>query len=112
MAKSNANSLTKSIVTYMNINGYKVWRNNNTGVYDPGIKAFRKNPNNLKGVSDVIGFRKGDGRFIAIEVKVGKDRISPEQAVFIEEVKKAGGVSLVARSLDTFIEEVKPHIGE
>lgn len=40
------------------------------------------------------------GRFVAIEVKIGRDRLTKEQVNFGKAVERAGGVAIVARSLD------------
>lgn len=51
-----------------------------------------------KGTSDLLCcFR---GRFLAIEVKVGKNRLSQEQEDFGQWVREAGGIFLTAYNLD------------
>ena len=54
-----------------------------------------------KGTSDIIALYKG--RFLAIEVKHGKNTASREQADFISEVRDKGGVGLCVWSIDTVI---------
>lgn len=76
-----------------------MWRQNNGGVYDPTIKKFRKN-SSTPGISDIIGFHKKTGRFIACEIKAGKDRLSDEQIEFLKNVNDAGGVGMVVRTID------------
>jgi len=73
------------------------WRSNNTGVWDPTRKLFRKSPNTMKGVSDILGVFQG--RLLAIEVKSAKGRISPEQEQFLSQINQEGGVAFVARSI-------------
>ena len=51
------------------------------------------------GVSDIIGWTEG-GRFVAIEVKAPRGRVTDEQAAFIELVRRSGGLAGVARSVD------------
>ena len=53
----------------------------------------------IEGQSDLIGWTR-DGRFAAIEVKVGRNRATEAQAAFLAAVKAAGGVAGVARSID------------
>ena len=60
-----------------------------------GIKG-RKSP--TKGVSDIIAVWLG--RFVAIEVKTPTGRISPEQQDFLDEVTRAGGLSIVATCVE------------
>lgn len=120
---SGANQLTKSILTFLMCNGWEAWRNNVMGVFDSnqaakaivaqkpnshkaaqGIlkKCYRKS-HERKGVSDVIGFNKKTGQFIAVEVKIGKDDLSIEQTFFLNCVSRSGGVSIVAKTYDQFV---------
>ena len=50
------------------------------------------------GVSDLLGWTEG-GRFVAIEVKASRGRLTDEQAAFIELVRRSGGLAGVARSV-------------
>lgn len=50
------------------------------------------------GVPDILACYKG--RFIGIEVKNEKGKTSPLQDVNLEQIKQAGGISLVARSVE------------
>ena len=52
-----------------------------------------------RGSSDLIGIGPG-GRFIAIEVKTATGRLSKEQAMFIELVRRRGGFACVVRSVN------------
>ena len=49
-----------------------------------------------KGCPDVLGQLK-DGRLLAVEVKAPDGRLRPEQALFLERIRSAGGVGFVAR---------------
>lgn len=124
-----ANKFTKQVVAFLNSNGFYVWRQNNVGIFDSrsalskimnivsnclrfksaiqktDIKkalesSYRKNNQNKKGVSDVIGIHKVSGKFVAIEIKVGKDQLSPEQKYFLQTVEKNGGYSIVPKDLE------------
>ena len=50
------------------------------------------------GVPDILACYKG--RFIAIEVKNETGKTSPLQDVNLEQIRQAGGISLVARSVE------------
>ena len=63
--QQSTNELTQSVIKYMTVRGFKVWRQNNGGVYDPTKRVFRKN-SSTPGISDVIGFRKKDALFVAL----------------------------------------------
>ena len=51
-----------------------------------------------EGVLDLIGWHYG--RFVAIDGKVGRDRVRPGQQSFIDAVIAGGGYAGIARSLD------------
>ncbi len=90
----------------------------------PGIRTFRNNCGAYKdprsgrviryglttGSADLIGWQSvvitpamvGErfARFVSIEVKTPTGRLSPEQEVWRSAVLKAGGIAVVARSVD------------
>jgi hypothetical protein len=103
MKITNANQLAAYAVKVFTQAGWICWRQNNVAVCDRG--QFRRFVG-LKGVSDVIGFHATDGRFLAVEIKVGRDRLSPDQANFLHSVNRAGGLGIVvthAKDLETFL---------
>ena len=82
------------------------WKNNSVGVYDPIKKVHRKpGKYHRNGVSDILGF-DNTGKFIAIEVKTSKGRLSQNQKLFLEDVNRNGGVGFVARSVDDVRKEL------
>jgi len=94
---SATNQLTQSIIRFLNYNGFKAWRQNNGAVYSKKRDAFMKNPTHKLGIPDIIGFRKSDGKFLAIEVKTGRDKLSIFQTMFLEDVNTAGGIAFEVR---------------
>ena len=75
-----------------------------SGYYDKKLKKFRKrnNPFCFKGTSDIIGCK--NGRFFAIEVKLGYNKPTLHQLAFLECVEKEGYAKpLVAYSLEDVI---------
>lgn len=70
----------------------------------------------MVGVSDLVGWcvRPSDMKcaiggcrphpvapyFVALEIKIGKDALSPEQAAFLQRVRDAGGIGLEIRSVE------------
>jgi hypothetical protein len=103
MKITNANQLAAYAVKVFTKLGYVCWRQNNVAVCDKG--QFRRFVG-LRGVSDVIGFHAKKGRFLAVEIKVGRDRLSPEQEKFLDAVNRAGGVGVVVRHAD----DLKPYL--
>ncbi len=58
---------------------------------------------NRKGIPDIIGCTP-KGKFFAIEVKWGAGKPSPLQTYNIEEIRKRGGLGLIAWDLDSVID--------
>lgn len=52
------------------------------------------------GSADILGILKPSGRFLAIEVKKPGGKPSEEQIAFLCAIRDAGGVAIVAQSLD------------
>lgn len=51
------------------------------------------------GFSDLAGHRAGDARAFYIEIKTPTGRVRPEQAAFIDAMRKRGAIAGVARSV-------------
>jgi hypothetical protein len=106
----------RSCLDYLRLRGVFAWRSNTTGVYDPTRKAFRSF-RGLRGVSDILGVlprtldvggrRVTVGVFLSVEVKSARGRLTPEQEAFADAVRKAGGVSLVVRSLKELVDALE-----
>jgi hypothetical protein len=87
----------------------------------PGLRLFRNNVGGLKdqngrfvqfglhpGSADLIGWRtititpdmvgKQIAVFASVEVKAPDGRLNPEQQNWLEQIRKAGGLAVVARS--------------
>jgi hypothetical protein len=116
-----ANGLTKMIVSFIQMSGYQAERINTMGTY----RAAKKYTD-MDGVSRTIGkgswTRSGGtkgsadisatikGRSVKIEVKIGKDRQSEDQIKYQQAIEAAGGIYLVAKDFDQFIEWYDSHI--
>ncbi len=55
------------------------------------------------GTSDIIGMMR-DGRFLAVEVKAGKNKPTQLQQEFVDQVNEDGGLAFVVWSVDDCIE--------
>lgn len=120
------------LVTFLNERGCRVWRHPNTGTFNPDkvteailsmYEAVKTNAINkqaflqglqramqlgwgptlcqIKGTWDIVGF-DSFGKILAIEVKFGKDDLSPEQVIFRDEVQSVGGHCYIVRDFDVF----------
>jgi len=59
----------------------------------------------LPGQSDVLGLVRG--RFVAVELKSEDGRLRPEQRAFRDRVLRAGGIYIVARSVDDALNPIR-----
>ena len=79
-----------------------------------GCRLFRNNVGRLhdkdgryvqyglcRGSSDLIGWTKG-GRFLAVEVKGPKGKLTKNQGQFLDAVNQEGGIGIVVSSVDEF----------
>jgi hypothetical protein len=109
-----ANGLTRCIIDFIRLDGYQAERINTMG----------RTIDNRKRVTDVLGRTKligsttyipttgtkgsADisatirGRSVKVEVKVGKDRQSPEQKAYELSIVSSGGIYWIVRSFDEF----------
>ena len=101
-AATTADEITAAILKFLTAHGYTAWRQPNEGRYDPKTQRWHRQPNSRRGVPDIIGFRRADGRFIGVEVKAGRDQLRPEQTHFLNDLKAAGGLAFVAYSFAQF----------
>jgi hypothetical protein len=92
--------LVKAIVDLVTIRGGVPLRINSgvrviPGENDGKDRVFRGAP---AGTSDIIALYQGV--YLAIECKAGKNMPTPKQEEFLARVVEAGGVAVVARSID------------
>lgn len=97
---SQSNDLTNLIIDYLYKNGVFAFRVNSTGIFDAKIGKYRGGAK--KGVSDILAFIRPHGRVLAIEVKIGKDKLSEEQIGFGKNIEYVGGLWFVARNFEEF----------
>ena len=88
-----------AILDWLKLNKIFAYQNNSVGVFDPVRKIYRKNPQQMKGISDITAIYHG--LHIAIEVKSAQGKLRPEQTEFARNVSKAEGYYLLARDIET-----------
>ncbi len=105
------NALKSQILEYLTLRGWLAW-SNNTGAFpvEDEQHARRFVRFGRKGSADIFALRPSDGRFYSIEVKVGGDKLRPEQQQWLEEVRAHGGVAIVARDLVEVVALVDPAV--
>lgn len=98
--ETTTNDLTRAIIDYINLKGGYAVRINTQGQYDQKTGKWRKGMTR-RGTADIHACWKG--RHYSIEIKTGKDRLSPEQIETRADVEKAGGIYIVAGCLDDVV---------
>lgn len=95
-----ANGLTAHILEYLTLRGVLCWRNN-TGAYAVEALGSRRRfiRFGVRGSGDILAVLPG-GRFLSIEVKVGRDELRDSQRLWMGSVRAAGGLAIVARCLE------------
>ena len=99
----NEKELCNQIVEYILYSGKAwVWRNNAGTIPIQSKGKTRIIKVGQKGEADILGIRKSDGKFIAIEVKLPerKKLVTEFQKEYLEKVKEYGGLAGVATSCE------------
>lgn len=96
-----ANGLTQAIVTWLRLNGCWATRVSSAGRYLPGAGKFIPSTTS-KGTADIHAVI--DGRHASIEVKIGRDKMSPAQVKTQAAIQAAGGLYFIAKDFDSFLE--------
>ena len=111
-----ANGLTKCIIAFIRLKGGQAERISTTGRPIDRTKTFTDVTGrtrtigriewipgtNTRGSSDISATIAG--RSVKIEVKIGADKQSRDQASYQQAIEAAGGVYLIARDLTGFLE--------
>jgi hypothetical protein len=117
-----ANGLTKCIIDWIKANGYQAERISNTGRYIDNSKivtdsmGFQKKIGSgqyikgtgTNGTADISATIKG--RSIKCEVKIGADRQSEAQKKYQEDIERAGGIYIIVKDFDEFMNFYKKFI--
>jgi len=102
-------ALVAQVLQYLNYRGHYAWRQNTGGARSShtdkfGRTSFYFTRFGFPGISDILGITS-DGRFLAVECKHGYKKPTEDQLRFINEVRKRGGIGLIAYQL-TDVEKV------
>lgn len=97
-------AIVAACLEFLHYAGVTAWRNNSGAVkYKNASGASRFLRYGKVGSADIIGWMP-DGRFLGVECKTSTGRLSETQKVWLAELRKSGGVAVVARSVDDLIE--------
>jgi len=88
----------KTILDWLAWHKIFAWRNNSGCVFSNYKGKTRMIRIGCPGAPDIIGIFKG--LFLGIEVKAKKGKLRPEQKEFLDNIKKYGGIAIVAKSVE------------
>lgn len=122
--ENNANSLTRAIIKFLQLHGHQAERISVTGrridkrkiVYD--VLGHARQVGSVEWIKSSMQPGTADisatirGRSVKIEVKVGRDKQREAQVLYQQQIERAGGVYMIATSLDQFMEWYDNFIGE
>jgi len=109
-----SNGLTKCVIRFLKLKGWQAERISTTGrpidrrqvVAD--CMGFKKQIGSILWIKGTVTKGSADisatiqGRSVKVEIKVGRDRMRPDQWKYKEAVEKAGGIYIVVTSFDQF----------
>lgn len=99
---SQTNDTTRAILKFLFDKKIFAWRENTTGIPLPD-GTFR--PAAKTGKPDIMIILPPAGRFLAVEVKTGRDRLRPEQEGFLHNVRLMGGLAMVVKDFPDFLQQ-------
>ncbi|WP_105980068.1 VRR-NUC domain-containing protein [Staphylococcus simulans] len=102
--KKSEQAIQNEIILKANGLGHRLWRSNAGRIVTKDNRIVQLMP---KGFPDTVGFRKSDGKFIAIEVKTETGRLRPEQIKFKKFAENMPILYGVARSVDEAIKIIE-----
>ena len=111
-----ANGLTKCIIDFLNYSGHQAERINNMGRRIDKRKIVTDVVGNIREIGSVEYMKSTmtpgtadisctlNGRSLKVEVKIGSDRQSQAQINYEQAITRAGGIYIIARDFDSFLE--------
>lgn len=102
--------VVKACLGYLELIRIHAWRNNSGCTSIEGANGRNRFVRyGLPGSADILGIMP-DGRFLAVECKSDKGRLSELQQNFLDMIRGNGGVAFVARSVDDVEREIRAAI--
>ena len=97
--KKEEQNLVKACMEYLQWKGYLVIRNNTGKVFINENGRVRAIKAGLSGSADIIACSP-EGKFVAIECKSKKGRLTEKQKEFLQKVTELGGIALVVKDIN------------
>jgi hypothetical protein len=95
--------IENQVLTWLKFKNIFAFKVKSVGTFDPKLQKFRKpSPWYKRGCPDVVCIHRG--KFIGLEIKTKKGRVSPHQELFHKEAKEAGAEIFIVRD----VEQLRP----
>ena len=104
MSNKSEATIQSEILIEVNKRGHRLYRSNAGTIQTKHGGVVKLYP---RGYPDLTGFRKGDGKFVVIEVKKPSGRLSEHQKKFAEWASTQPILYGVARSVDDAIKIIE-----
>jgi hypothetical protein len=104
-----ANDLTRCLVDFFELQEHFATRLASTGTYREDLKCYVPSQQ-VKGMPDVLACVAPFGRLVAVEVKIGRDRLSNDQKATIAVLRASGALVYVATDFQGFYEWIVAQI--
>ena len=101
-------ALINAAVKWLAYQGCLVWRQNQGGVKIEN--RFVRFTHGIKGISDIVGITPS-GRFLAAEAKIKPNKLTRDQAWFLDRVRALGGAAIVFYNLEELEEKLRKERG-
>jgi len=86
------------------MSGITAYESKTMGVWDATRGVYRQNQRQRKGIADITACVPPNGKYLAVEIKIGRDSQSPDQRNFQQDVEAVGGTYLLIRdTVDTLV---------
>jgi hypothetical protein len=101
MSRKEGRRVEREVIRALQKIGVMAWKQNDMPAFTvlertgPGVVKVRMHGAPQPGIADVGGIAPG-GRIVQVEVKAGGGSLRPEQRAWLERVRAAGGIVLVA----------------
>lgn len=104
--KESEHSIQGSIIQYLKLSGFKVWRVNSGRTFQEYKGSTRVIAYGEKGMPDVMAIKRGYP-LVCIECKSKTGKATDIQNEWLEDAKQHGAIALVANDIDQVIEALK-----
>lgn len=106
----NTNGLTQAVIECFRLHGFFATRIDSKGTYNQALKRFIPS-NQKRGLPDVFGQAPGlPPIWVEVKCEATRDRLKPHQVECIDQLRKSGGLVIIAKDFESFYQWFKAEI--